>query len=198
MAEIDDFRTVIRDYLAHPEYSNLLIDSFIRQAETNLSRQLRVKEMIVIADAPITDKRVALPKMWRELEYVRFNNSRPLEYIHRNELFGRNCRKDEYTIVGDYILFGIDIEEPDGTAIEIAYFSSAPHLAAGSNWLYKHYYDIYLQSAVSAGFIYSVETDKAASLLSVVTGVITSANEEYLTSKISGSTLRRPNTRVRV
>ena len=198
MTAINDFRTVIREYIAHEEYSDVLVDSFIRQAESNLSRQMRVKEMIVIADAPVTESRVALPVGWRELEYVRREGGKPLTYVQRDSLFGGQLPQNHYTVVGDYILFGNTIDGIDGTDIELAYFASAPHLAAGENWLYRFYYDIFLHSAVAAGLMYALEQERAAATLSMVQGLVGTANEEYLVSKISGSTLRRPNNRARL
>lgn len=190
MAVIDDFRTVVRDYLVHPEYSDVLVDSFIRQAESNLSRNMRVKEMVIISDAPVVEARVALPKDWRELEYVRFNNGKTLELVDRDKLFGASRPHNYFTLVGDYITFGNELDVVDGTAIEIAYYAAAPHLAAGESWLHKFYYDIFLHSAVAAGFIYAVEPEKSSSLLALTQQLVSNANDEHTMSKSSGSVIK--------
>jgi len=48
VTKYSDFLDNIRNWLVHPEYDDNLVDGFVRSAESNLNRQIRVKEMIEI------------------------------------------------------------------------------------------------------------------------------------------------------
>lgn len=194
-----DFITIIKGWVARPDHSDLIVDSFIRTAESNLQRNLRVKEMIQLSDAIVTQRRIRLPLDWRELDYVRLNDSEPLDYISRHDFFsGSQQLTDKYTIVGDYALFGGDVFKTDGLAVEISYYKNIPHLETDATWLYTTYYDIFLQACNVVAYLYGLEVEKANALSVYVEGLVTSANNEHLISRVSGSQLKMPRARMRI
>ena len=191
MTVYSDFATAIRLWTARPDYDDITVDSFIRTAETNLSRMMRVKEMITISDAILTASRVPLPTGWRELEYVRVNNGKPLRYMNNNDFFEETSPvRDRYTLVGDTLIVGGDTSGIDGYPVEIAAYMAAPHLADVGTWLHDYYYDIFLQACKVTALIFGEEDEKAMATQAYVTALVEAANDEHKTSKISGSPLR--------
>lgn len=199
MSAKTDFITTIKSWVARPDLTDLDIDSFIRTAESNLQRNLRVKEMIQLSDAVVTQRRIRLPLDWRELDYVRLNDSKPLVFISRPDFFGgEQPLNDKYTIVGDYAIFGGDVFQTDGMAVEISYYKNVPHLEEDATWLYTSYYDIFLQACNVVAYLYGLEVEKANALSTYVANLVTEANNEHLISKISGSQLKMPRSRMRL
>lgn len=198
MTALSDLMNVIREWTVRPDYSDTLVDSFIRTAESNLSRSMRVSAMIKISDGLFVEpnKRVVLPGDWRELDLVRVNNSKPLTYRERGAFYSDpDGNKARYTIVGNYIEIGTLGTDPTGMPIEISYYANSPHLGDNGNWLYNAYYDLYLRACLASAYEYNVELDKAASMSSLVGGWVADANEEHRKSKTSGSTLVDPRYR---
>lgn len=193
-----DFATAIRLWAARPDYDDTLVDSFIRTAESNLSRVMRVKEMITISDAVLTANKAPLPTGWRDLEYVRLNDGKPLKYLTNDEFWAENVPlKNRYTIVGDTIIVGADTSG-DGLAVEIAAYMAAPHLTDDATWLYTYYYDIFLQACKVTALIFGEEDEKAMAAQTYVEALIAGANEEHARQKVSGSPLRVPLNRGRL
>lgn len=201
MTAYSDFLDNIRTWVVHPEYDDNLVDSFVRSAESNLNRQMRVKEMIEIDDAIVTTRRVTLPSGWQELDTVRLNDSEPLTYVSRSDFYGRKQPlTDKYTIVGNYILFGSDnVNAIDGYPVELSYYKAVPHLSVSdTTWLHDNYYDIYLQACLVPAYLYGQETDRSLAVSTYVGSLITDANDKDMIAKVSGSQLKMPRSRMRI
>jgi hypothetical protein len=196
MTAYTDFVENIREWAARPDWSDALVLSFIRTAEAQIARRLRVKEMMEIADGLVDSNRVKLPVDWKELDYVRVNNGLPLHYQARDDFFSdKGDRSRKYTIVGNYIMFGATIDAINGFPVEISYYKDVPPFVDDPTWLSLHYYDIYLQKCLSVGYLYGVEVEKSVAISNVVDGFIDAANDEHINSRNSGSVLRRRGTR---
>lgn len=191
----------VREWAVRPDYSDVLVDSFIRTAESNLSRVMRVSAMVKFADATVLDsqKRVPLPPDWRELDMVRVNNGKPLRFRENSAFYADTAANNTgmYTIIGDYIEVGGNLDNLVGLPVEIAYYCTCPHIGDNPNWLFTKYYDLYLQACLVAAFTYSVEMDKAAASSGIVTGWVADANDEHRRASFSGSTLVDPRIRRR-
>jgi hypothetical protein len=199
MSDFSVFLDDIRDWAIRPDWADSTVTTFVRQSESQLSRLMRVKEMIVIADAQVAENRTTLPLDWRELDYVRLNNGEPLTYQSRDDFF-REKGDDfstRYTTVGNYILFGSTdpTELEDGMPVEISYFQAAPKFTDTATWLHSWYYDIFLKKCLAFGAEYSEEVDKATAYHGQVNDLVAAANNEYLVQQVSGSVLRRPRPR---
>lgn len=194
MTPWEKLATAIREWAVRPDYSDNVVDSFIRTAESNLSRSMRVADMIRISDGNfLTNKRVPLPLDWRELEMVRVNEGKPLIFRERVSFYNDPAgNKNTYTIVGNYIEVGDLGTDPSGLPVEVTYYCNAEHIEDTSNWLFDKYYDIFLRACLASAYEYNVEIDKAAQVSSLVGGWVLDANEEYRKSKVSGSNLRDP------
>lgn len=228
MSDYTDFLSVIREYTARPDFSDALIDSFIRQAETSISRTLRVRDMLVLSDVETMDPKVLLPSDWREFDFVQLTDGAPLQYITPDKMYHeRLLENGKYTIKnGFYYLGGSNPTEqtyltsetgelltddygnfllsdpiPVEYKITVSYYATLPHFSATpgtGGWVYQKYYDLLLSAVLVPAFQYALEPDKAGERLAMASALISSANDEKLKSDISGSTLKRPNNRVRM
>lgn len=192
MSDFSNFLDDIRAWIVHKEYSDAVVTSFVRTAETTLSQTLRVKEMIVIADAITTQGRIALPVDWVEAELVRFSGGKPLEFKTNNDFYGAdNKGRNWYTILGNVIEFGAPIDEVEGLSVEMAYYQFIPTMTDAGTWLWSKYYNIFLQSANAAGALYAQEYDRATQIEGLASGWVQTANDTYKRGKTSGSVLRK-------
>lgn len=205
MTARDDLIANLINWSKRPDLDQVVFDGFMRSAESYISREMRVKEMIQIADAIFTTGRAKLPADWVELDYVRFNDGPPLELKARSDFFAkRPTMFNAYTIVGDYIYVGGNWEALDGLPIEISYYKRVPHLINDpedrdyTTWLYEYYYDIYLHASLLSVFLYGLENDRAVAQEAYVNGLITSANNNHTIQKNSGSQLKRNIAQMRI
>lgn len=200
MTPWEHITSAIREWSVRPDYSDNLVDSFIRTAESNLSRSMRVSAMIKVSDGTfLSTNRVVLPPDWRELELVRVNNGKPLVFREADSFYADpSGNKHRYTLIGDFIEVGDLGQDPSGLPIEISYFANAPHIGDDPNWLFTKYYDIFLRACLASAYEYNVEVDKAATMSTLVGGWVADANEEYRKSKTSGSVLIDPRIRRKV
>lgn len=191
MTVFTDFIGNIRDWTGRPDYSDALVTSFIRMAETTIKDSLRVREMIVDADAVITDRRVALPADWVEAHMITDANMRPYYFLTNDDFFSaKNNGKDKYTLRGNYIWFNAPISETEGLGVSMSYYQHIPPLTEDATWLHSKYYNIFLQSCNAAAALYSQEFERASSINGIVGGLIEAANMSYVRGKVSGSTLK--------
>lgn len=195
MSDFSDFLNTVREWAIREDWSDNLVTSFIRTAESELSRNMRVKEMIIIADAQIEEARTKLPLDWRELDFVRLNGGKPIRYMPVADFNDKaEGWKSRYTIIGNTIEFGTDIPAPNGLAVEISYYAATPKFSETNTWLQDYYYDIFLQKCLAIGLLYSRKMEDYAALSALVDNLVAIANEEHKISNYSGSPLKRPRT----
>jgi hypothetical protein len=170
-----------------------MIESFVRQAEEQISTDLRVSKMIQIDIALITTVRVALPDDWREADFVRIVDYGPLEYMSRPDFYaeGDEGLLGYYTTSGLYMMFGGSPNTLVGKTVELHYFGDVPQLTEveGSSWLADDFQSLLIPATMVAadeqleenttdwGGKYSARLDKL--------------NDEYRRSRSSGSKLHR-------
>jgi hypothetical protein len=189
------FLETVREWSIREDWADSLVTSFVRTAESELSRNMRVKEMVTIADAQVEDSRTKLPLDWRELDFVKINGGKPILYMPVANFNAQvNGWKNHYTIIGNTLQLGADIPAPDGLAVEISYYAAAPKFETTNTWLQNYYYDIFLQKTLAVGLLYSQKMEDYAALSALVDNLIGIANEEHKISNFSGSPLKRPKT----
>lgn len=185
MTAIGDHCNTIRAWLNF-DYADSLITSWTRMAEEYVSSILRVKHMIAIDQATLTQSRVFLPLDWLDLDFVRVVGGRPLRFMERDTFYrGDNC--GHYTITGNYLVVGDDVQ--DGLNVEISYYEHVPPLGDDPNWLQQYYSRVYVAATLSAACAYSIEDDRALMWQASVDDLAAKLNEGHATSRSSGSRL---------
>lgn len=198
MSDFSTFLDDIRNWTGRADYSDAIVTSFVRMVETQIKDALRVREMIVRSNAVITgDGEVALPEDWVEAEQIRIADGKPLEFITNDEFWNGSRHRGNYTIIGNDIAFGADIDEVTGLTVSMAYYQHLPQFVDESTWFHTKYYNIFLQSCNAASALFNQEFERAASINEVVGSMIEAANATYRRGKISGSVLRtKPGKRI--
>src|SRR6187455_239003 len=111
MTAIHDFCDTIRSWLALGDdvYPDEVVTSWVRMAESILSKELRCKEMVQIDTGELIEQRYLLPADWRELIFVRVVDGRPLRYTPKDDFYNPDFSEDAkgcYSLSGDYLIVG--------------------------------------------------------------------------------------------
>ena len=197
-------------------YPDQVITNWIRMAEEYLSTALRVKHMIQIDRADVTEDRTALPKDWQEVRLIRtmpdggvlryqtpdafFNPEYPdlagTTYPGQKQFPGKNR---SYTIIGNYAIFGgVTPSSFDGSAIiptnvlkvEFTYYQNIPPLSdTFNNWINCFHPMVYTLKILHIGALYAIDDDRAPIWDREVVRMVNGMNAQHLIDKASGSVL---------
>lgn len=165
----------IRGWLAigSDVYSDLVITSWIRMAEEQLSTMLRVKHMVQTDTSVITVDRVRLPYDWQEIRLMRLlsgaNNGGVCRYQTPDEFYNPEFpdapvatgtyRKARYTILGNYAV--IDRAVASGLSVELTYYQDIPALSNdANNWINTYHPTVYTLKILHVASMYAIEDDR--------------------------------------
>jgi hypothetical protein len=205
MTDFSDFKTQIAEWANRQDWSDALVTSFVRMAESKLNQELRVALMIEFDDGIITARSAPLPDDWLAMDLVRVANSNgadgflPARYKARDEFF--NQRDDHtwmyYTIVGATMFFGGTPDPVDGTEYKRAYYAEVPVFSDDQpSWVYTKYPQLYLFAALMHADLHAVgEENQAANMKQMAEDMIQKLNAAHLGSKASGSRVTMPRRR---
>jgi hypothetical protein len=166
-------------------------------ARQDLSKVLRVADMIQIDTATVGEARVLVPLDWQESDFVRIVGGNRLDFKPRPEFYAAYTNNDRndgfYTQSGRYLIIGGPIDKIDSMDIELHYFGDLPVLAesGAGNWVTTRYLTMYTFQTLSYGSGYGLEDERALTFAAQAKGMIDAANMVYLQSKASGSRLNR-------
>ena len=133
LSNYTDLKSAVADYLARTDLTSM-IPNFIQLAETRLSRDLRINEMLLNSTLTPVNGVVTLPSNYLELRSIYFNSNpiTTLEY-QSPDLFSRNGWNDEsgtsvyFSIIGNTIEFSPD---PDSTdTVQMLYYAKPAALS---------------------------------------------------------------------
>ena len=205
MTDFSDFKAQVAEWANRSDWSDALLTSFVRMAESKFNQELRVAEMIQFDDALIASRCAPLPDDWLAMDFVRVANDAgadgflPARYKARDEFF--NQRDDHtwmyYTIVGRQIFFGGTPDPVDGTAFKIVYYGEVPVLSdTQTSWIYSKHPQLYLFGALMHADLHAVgEEQQAANMKQLVEDQIQKLNAAHLGAKASGSRVTMPRRR---
>lgn len=196
MSDFTVFLDDIKKWVARPDWSNELVTSFVRMAETTLTQVMRVREMIQISTALIDSSgRAELPPDWEAMDYVRKLGGKPYVFKTKHDFLNMDETAGHYTIVGNFILFGGSIDANVGQEVEISYYQSVPQMTDTTNWLHTHYYNIFLMACCAPAALYAEEYERSTMLETTSSNFVVTANSASAAGQISGSVLKRGNIR---
>jgi hypothetical protein len=147
------------------------IPTFIALLESYVSRKLRVRQMIVRADANVSSEYTALPSDFRALQtmsLITTNPTKPLQFLTVSELAQQKrahvslFTPSFYGIVGGTIQV---VPTPDQTyGAEIVYWAAIPALSGTNttNWLLTEHPDLYLYGTLLQAAPYLTNDDRLA------------------------------------
>ena len=194
-----ELKSTIADFLNRSDLTSI-IPTFIDFAEAEFNRNLRVRQMVVRAEAPIDSRFSALPTDFveaKDLVIVGTNPVQPLEFItqqemaqQRNTTFTASAKPNFFTVVGSQFEF---MPTPNAEySLEMSYYAKIPALTTDSqtNWLLTDYPDLYLYTSLMHSAPYLKDDER----ITVSVQLATKAREELLardaSSSFNGSTPR--------
>ena len=194
MTAVTEFCDVIRGWLnLGPDvYPDGVVTSWVRMAETDLSKDLRCKEMIQIDISVLRVNRCTLPNDWRELIGVRVVGGKPLRYTPYDDFYNPSKEwvddlPNVYTISGNYVMVGG--ANPNGVEVEITYYQDIPPLNESYNWVTAKYPTLITLKTLHIASMYAIEDERGPMWESQIGKMIGSINSEHSHSKASGSAL---------
>ena len=205
MSDFSDFKTQIAEWANRSDWSDVLVTSFVRNAEEKLNAELRIDRMIQTDDALIASRCAPLPNDWLEMDFVRLASSNfvsgfgPIEYKPRAEFFRMNDDNalGFYTIEGRQIFIGGSPDSTEGQTVRIDYYGEVPVFADDTpSWVYSKYQSLYRYAALMHADLHALGEEQTASLLKqLAEDMIQKLNAQHRYARASGSRLAR--TRVR-
>ena len=205
MTDFADFKAQIAEWSNRQDWSDALVTSFVRMAESKLNQELRVALMIQFDEGVMTARCAPLPPDWLAMDLVRVANSAgadgflPARYKARDEFFNQRDSHTwmYYTLIGAQIFFGGTPDPVDGTLYKIAYYGDVPVFADDTpSWVYAKYPSLYLSAAMMYAYLHAVgEEQNAANAKQLAEDQITKLNTAHLGAKASGSRVAMPRHR---
>jgi|DEB0MinimDraft_10_1074344.scaffolds.fasta_scaffold01113_5 hypothetical protein len=194
-----ELKSTIADFLNRSDLTSV-IPTFIDFAEAEFNRNLRVRQMVLRAEAQIDARFSAVPADFieaKDLVIVTTNPVQPLEFItqqemaqERNTTYTAASTPRYFSVVGGQFEF---VPTPDQQySLEMSYFAKIPALSADTdtNWLLTDYPDIYLYTSLMHSAPYLKDDER----IGVWSQLAAKAREELIardaSSSFNGSTPR--------
>jgi hypothetical protein len=205
MTDFSDFKTSVAEWANRLDWSDALVTSFVRMAESKFNQELRVAQMIQMDDGIITSRCAQLPDDWLAMDLVRVANENGADgfltarYKSRDEFFNQRDTHTwmYYTLVGSTMFFGGTPDPVDGVAYKLAYYGEVPTFSDDTpSWIYTKHPQLYLFAALMHSGLHAVgEEQGAANFKQLAEDEIQKLNTAHLGSKASGSRVTRPRHR---
>ena len=205
MTDFADFKAQIAEWANRQDWSDALVTTFVRMAESKLNQELRVALMIQMDDGIITSRCAQLPDDWLAMDLVRVANENGADgfltarYKARDEFFNQRDTHTwmYYTMVGATIFFGGTPDPIDGTEYKIAYYGEVPVFSdTQTSWVYTKHPNLFLSAAMMHAFLHAVgEEQNAANSKQLAEDMIQKLNAAHLGAKASGSRVAMPRHR---
>ena len=205
MTDFSDLKLQIAEWANRQDWSDALVTSFVRMAESKFNQELRVALMVQMDQGLITSRCAQLPADWLAMDLVRVQNDAGADgfltarYKSRDEFFNQNDSYTwmYYTIVGTTMFFGGTPNPIDGTVYKLAYYGEVPVLSdTQTSWLYTKYPQLYLFAALMHADLHAVgEEQQAGNLKQLAEDMIQKLNAAHLGAKASGSRVTMPRKR---
>ena len=205
MSDFSDFKAQIAEWSNRQDWSDALITSFVRMAESKLNQELRVAQMIQMDDGLIASRCAPLPPDWLAMTLVRVANDNgadgflPARYKSQDEFFNLTDNNSwmYYTLVGTQMYFGGTPDPVDGTTYKLVYYGEVPVFSdTQPSWVYSKYPNLYLSAAMMHAYMHAVgEEQNAANAKQLAEDQIQKLNAAHLGSKASGSRVTMPRHR---
>jgi len=194
-----ELKSTIADFLNRSDLTSV-IPTFIDFAEAEFNRNLRVRQMVLRAEAQIDARFSAVPADFieaKDLVIVTTNPVQPLEFItqqemaqNRNTIYTAASTPKYFSVVGGQFEF---VPTPDQQySLEMSYFAKIDALSddADTNWLLTDYPDIYLYTSLMHSAPYLKDDER----IGVWAQLAAKAREELISrdasSSFNGSTPR--------
>ncbi len=189
----------ITEYMARSDITDALKATFVRLAEAEIRRSVRIGAMETTDTSfSVNSRSTALPTGFISMRSISSNatNKRELDYlpparIRSAEIFdisGGDPRA--YTIEGSNLILA---PVPTSGTLTLVYYKAFDALSADSdtNTLLSTYYDVYLYGALRAAAEWALEPENETRYAQKFAIAVEQTNQEERWSRVSGSALFR-------
>jgi hypothetical protein len=205
VTDYSDFKAAIADWANRQDWSDVLVSSFVRNAEEKFNSELRVDRMIQTDDGLIASRCAPLPADWLQMDLVMIATDNaatgwaPIRYRSRDEFFNLPDKwaNRHYTIEGRQIYFGGTPDAVEGVSFRISYYGDVPVFSdTQDSWVYTKYPSLYRYAALMHADLHAVgEEQQAGAMKQLAEDMIQKLNAAHLRAKASGSRVTRPRGR---
>ncbi len=189
-----DLRTTVGNYLARSDLTSVIPD-FIRLAEERLRRDLRTRQMLIVATASTTggDSTVGLPTDFLEMRDIHLNTNpvTTLRYKAPNSFYAESRVTDGGKPV-DYTILGSEIQlapTPDSTyVLQMLYYGKPPLLSStnASNIFLANYPDALLYASLAEAEPYLMNDARIQTWATLYDRAVTTITNSDQSSEYSG------------
>lgn len=178
------------------DLDDALVTSWIRVAEQEMSKHMRVADQILVVVETVNANRFTRPADWVETDYIHTDGGKSLRYKPRDIFYQTDeATSGFYTTSGNYIILGGDVSA--GVDVEMYYFAAVPALGETALWTTTKYLRVFLDLCLAEAAEWTVDDQRAGAFRSRAMQAIQKANEDYKAAHVSGSFLTRGPTRKR-
>jgi hypothetical protein len=216
MTDFADFTAQLKDYANREDWSDVLVTSFVRNAEEKLNAELRIDRMICAATNNVTQMCAPLPDDWLLSDFMLIASGttpsgwRPIRYEPRDKFFklpvtpyGQSYNANskstlgKYTIEGRTLYFGGPVDDVEGTQFQLHYYAEVPVFSdTVDSWVYTKFSSLYRCAALMHADLHAVgEEDKAGAMKQLAEDMIQKLNADHQFARASGSLLARGRVR---
>lgn len=179
-----NLQTVVLDTTNRQDLTAQL-PTFIRMAEHDLQRQLRVPDMIQRSTATLVEQWSPLPGTFLEMHSLTWVSPLPggaMEYLSPEEFRERTYENYTgttryFTIVGTELGL-LPAPGTDGATLEMVYYEQIPNLSDDqtTNWLLNKHPDLYLYATCLQTAPYLIDDDRVGLWGQIKQGILDSIN----------------------
>jgi hypothetical protein len=216
MTDFSDFTASLADWANRQDWSQTLLTSFVRDAESKLNAELRIDRMICQATNNVTQGCAPLPDDWLESDFMLIASGttpsgwRPIRYEQRDRFFklpvdpysasyeaSSASTTNKYTIEGRTIYFGGPVDDIEGTQFQLNYYAEVPVFSdTVDSWVYTKFPSLYRYAALMHADLHAVGEEQTAGLMKqLAEDIITKLNANHQHARASGSLLARGHRR---
>lgn len=183
--------TGIYDETVHPDS---LITNWIRIGEQRINQDLRIDDMLKIAEMPSQQSNILMdmPTDWLETDFLLKEEGKPYYYLDRFEFYKKGKPDGHFTKSGTAIIIGGKPDSLNLIDVEMHYFAMVPTLGATSTWVTTKHLGLIISASLIPAFVHMEEIDKSAAHEANVAGIISRLNESRMASRtVKGARLVR-------
>lgn len=198
ISNYSELTSAIADYLNRQDLASV-IPTFVRLAESELGRSLRVRNMLSRATATADSQYLSLPNDFLEMRNLRLSGPhgwQSLEVLSAKQVddFRTYNYKNSAGVPGFYAINGNAIElipVPNGQfTVEMTYYSAIPSLSdtANTNWLLAKNPDLYLFGSLLQTAPYLKEDERIQTWAGIYRSLLADVVAESERATYNGST----------
>ena len=186
-------KTDVAAFIAEDDLT-LQIPSFIRLAEANIRRDVRVRDMEQTAELVVSSRSTALPSGFLSMRSLTIQDAtlRTLNYMTPEKIredyeWNDGGSPSGYTIEGGNLI--VSPVPSSAVTLDIVYVKAYAALSADvdTNWVLTNAYDLYLFATLYFAAIYLEDAELETKYSMLYTNIKEALNREQKLSRIGGS-----------